>query len=48
MNRGSRMGAPDEMGPSPWAGSLRHVDKNKMRKKKEKRADGNSITLPKL
>ena len=36
------MGAPEDMGPSPWAGSLRHVDKNKMRKKKEKRQDGNN------
>ena len=40
MHRGQRMGAPDDMGPSPWAGSLRHVDKNKMRKKKEKKIDG--------
>jgi len=43
MNRGSRMGAPDDMGPSPWAGSLRHVDKNKMRKKKEKKQDDDDM-----
>ena len=42
------MGAPDDMGPSPWAGSLRHVDKNKMRKKKEKKMDGNSLQFQSL
>ena len=35
------MGAPDDIGPSPWAGSLRHIDKNKMMKKKrEKKMEG--------
>jgi len=43
MHRGQRMGAPDDMGPSPWAGSLRHVDKNKMRKKKEKKIDDDDM-----
>lgn len=37
MARGGRMGAPDDIGPSPWAGSLRHIDKNKMMKKKREK-----------
>jgi len=33
----SGKGKPQDVGVSPWAGSLRHVDQNKMRKKKQKK-----------
>jgi len=36
---GNKKGKPQDDGVSPWAGSLRHVDKNKMRKKKQKKEE---------
>lgn len=46
-SRGAR-GSDGDPGSSPWAGSLRHVDENKMRRKKPKESGNlgiNHLTL---
>ena len=45
MNKGRGGREDPEAGGSPWAGFLRHVDKNKMSKKKKKANDGMTMQL---
>lgn len=40
MGRGSRAGRNEDDAGSPWAGSLKHVDPNKLRQKKKKQREG--------
>merc|ERR1711936_1254135 len=39
----NRKAKPQEVGVSPWAGSLRHVDQKKMRQKKQKKNDDDDM-----
>ena len=40
MSKGGNRGQDQNDGKSPWAGSLRHVNPNAQKKKKQKKEDG--------